>query len=280
MSWHFLQGSEEVCSAHLPAGFIPCAPSSSTSTPAASSSPGSATDSSPAFRSGMTCAPSTAPLGEGESMSSPAGSLAKTSPAPASALASKVPSQGSGATSPASSKRSSRGSSSSRTRRTSEPMDLTLCSKTLPASGSMQSGKCLEQPTSALRTGGTACGYWVTPVPTSSATAYGYNKGGAAGRVGKVRPSIDSICRGQLPTPTTARNEWSPYMARWSAHLNLHRHLYGRCPLAVREWLMGWPIGWTDKEPLATARWLEWQQQHGPNFWYALIAAASATDDR
>lgn len=29
------------------------------------------------------------------------------------------------------------------------------------------------------------------------------------------------------------------------------------------EWLMGWPIGWTDLKPLATVRFQQWQQQHG-----------------
>ena len=28
------------------------------------------------------------------------------------------------------------------------------------------------------------------------------------------------------------------------------------------EWLMGWPLGWTDLKPLAMARFREWQQQH------------------
>jgi hypothetical protein len=28
------------------------------------------------------------------------------------------------------------------------------------------------------------------------------------------------------------------------------------------EWLMGWPIGWTDLRPLATDRFQSWQQQH------------------
>lgn len=30
------------------------------------------------------------------------------------------------------------------------------------------------------------------------------------------------------------------------------------------EWLMGWPIGWTDLKPLAMDRFREWQQQHSP----------------
>lgn len=29
------------------------------------------------------------------------------------------------------------------------------------------------------------------------------------------------------------------------------------------EWLMGWPIGWTDLEPLATDKYRQWLQQHG-----------------
>jgi hypothetical protein len=29
------------------------------------------------------------------------------------------------------------------------------------------------------------------------------------------------------------------------------------------EWLMGWPLGWTDLKPLAMAKFREWQQQHG-----------------
>ena len=29
------------------------------------------------------------------------------------------------------------------------------------------------------------------------------------------------------------------------------------------EWLMGWPIGWTDLQPLATARFQQWLRSHG-----------------
>jgi hypothetical protein len=32
------------------------------------------------------------------------------------------------------------------------------------------------------------------------------------------------------------------------------------------EWLMGWPLGWTDLKPLATDRFREWQQQHSTSF--------------
>ncbi len=31
------------------------------------------------------------------------------------------------------------------------------------------------------------------------------------------------------------------------------------------EWLMGWPVAWTDCAPLGTAKYHEWQRQHSPN---------------
>ena len=32
------------------------------------------------------------------------------------------------------------------------------------------------------------------------------------------------------------------------------------------EWLMGFPTGWTDLQPLETASYLQWQQLHGANY--------------
>ena len=29
------------------------------------------------------------------------------------------------------------------------------------------------------------------------------------------------------------------------------------------EWLMGWPLGWTDLKPLETDKYQQWLQQHG-----------------
>lgn len=69
-------------------------------------------------------------------------------------------------------------------------------------------------------------------VPTPTAQLYGYNRGGAAGRTGKARPSLEA--------------------------------LIGGINIALREWLMGWPMGWANSSaPLATDRFLEWQRSHG-----------------
>lgn len=74
------------------------------------------------------------------------------------------------------------------------------------------------------------------PLPTPTAKTYGYNKGGAAGRSGKERPSLETITKSASG---------------------------GRCTLSIREWMMGWPIGWTGSAPLETDRYREWQQWHG-----------------
>ena len=68
-------------------------------------------------------------------------------------------------------------------------------------------------------------------LPTPTAKLYGNNRGGAAGRVGKVRPSLESLTGGVYP--------------------------------ALREWIMGWPIGWTALRPLEMDRFQEWLHSHG-----------------
>lgn len=69
-------------------------------------------------------------------------------------------------------------------------------------------------------------------LPTPTAQSYGNNRGGSAGRVGKVRPSLSALLGGP------ANPDWL-------------------------EWLAGFPIGWTALAPLETAKFQQWQQAHG-----------------
>lgn len=57
---------------------------------------------------------------------------------------------------------------------------------------------------SALPIVGNGSGSWL---PTPSATSYGSNQGGAAGRVGKVRESLESMAR-HATWPTPDANDW------------------------------------------------------------------------
>jgi hypothetical protein len=91
-----------------------------------------------------------------------------------------------------------------------------------------------------------------------------------------------------FPTPTAKANMMAPSMQKWPAHQNLwptptahnakeggfaselNRNtvtLSGQAggklnPMWV-EWLMGWPIGYTSLDALATDRYQQWRQQHG-----------------
>lgn len=98
---------------------------------------------------------------------------------------------------------------------TSEPRDSSLrtqltssdirmdCSepwKELPNWGSMRNGECSVASNWEPRTPESDCTYW----PTPTASSYGYNKGGAAGRVGKERHSLESLGR-MWATPKVPR---------------------------------------------------------------------------
>ena len=65
-----------------------------------------------------------------------------------------------------------------------------------------------------------------------------------------------------LPTPTATANMLSPSMQKWESHKNLEGSVGGSLNPAWVEWLMGWPIGWTDLQPLATDRFPQWLRLH------------------
>lgn len=73
------------------------------------------------------------------------------------------------------------------------------CSVIWPRWGLMRAGVCWPLPTWAPRTSENGSGY---SLPTPTAGSYGTNQGGAAGRVGKVRPSLETMAGKWLwPTP-------------------------------------------------------------------------------
>jgi len=91
--------------------------------------------------------------------------------------------------------------------------DLESFSETWPQWGLMQDGECWEQRTLEQTIRGTESGLW----PTPKASEGGGNAGGANGR---------RIAK--------ENGTWIPH--------SINPNLY--------EWLMGWPLGWTDLKPL------------------------------
>ena len=120
--------------------------------------------------------------------------------------------------------------------------DLPWCSVTLPKWGMTRDGVLSERLTSARLISATGSGSsqktpvrrWPTPV---ASMAKGSSPAALTRRSGADR-SNDRLDHA--------------VMALDGGHLN---------PEWV-EWLMGWPIGWTDLRPLATDRFQSWQQQH------------------
>lgn len=171
--------------------------------------------------------------------------------------------------------------------------DLTSCSKGLPAWGLMRRGVCSELITSVRRTSEIECGS-LLPTPTGAG-----NEGSpsmqkwpahralsalmlptpiASDRNGDRQRGAGSIARGggrrltldMLPTPTT--RDWRSGAASEATHARNARPLNevahregvtGGLFIALREWMMGWPLGWSASEPLATDRFRQWQRSHG-----------------
>ena len=168
--------------------------------------------------------------------------------------------------------------------------------QTLPRWGTTVDGVLLEQQTVALRTNVTESGLWRTPqaqdgmrgvYKTKEAVDAHLSRGHQLGLANQVAH------RHLWPTPTvcgnynrkglsatsgdglaTAVQKWPTPTAHMAKETNAPSEALRNEPsLSSRvggtlnpmwvEWLMGWPLGWTDLKPLETGKFQQWQQQHG-----------------
>lgn len=70
---------------------------------------------------------------------------------------------------------------------------------------------------------------------------------------------------GEMFATPQARDYRSGSIARWNdpkRSRNLNDQVGGLLNPNWQEWLMGWPIGWTELKPLEMDKFREWQQQH------------------
>ena len=100
-------------------------------------------------------------------------------------------------------------------------------------------------------------------LPTPTAQDYGTNKGGAAGRTGKARPSLVTMARqNRWPTMTCTDASGKPRPPRRKTLKGSGKITGGQKPGLLEtiggplnpawvEWLMGYPTGWTDAGPWA-----------------------------
>lgn len=68
---------------------------------------------------------------------------------------------------------------------------------------------------------------------------------------------------GYLHTPTTTANYACKSMRKWP-NCREYVRVFGAPTPTNHEWLMGFPIGWSDLRPLETRRFQSWLQQHSP----------------
>jgi len=165
--------------------------------------------------------------------------------------------------------------------------DLPESSVTLPKWGMMRDGVLSERTTLALPTSGTESGLWPTPTTQDNPQIKGKDKRGTT-LGGAVRmwptPTVACATGGQTSRGGNRKNELllagaatafpTPKSRDWKG--KSQRGNYGNTtdclPNAVHggqlnptwvEWLIGWPLGWTDLSALATDKFRQWLHSHG-----------------
>lgn len=66
---------------------------------------------------------------------------------------------------------------------------------------------------------------------------------------------------GFLHTPTTRGNYCAPSMQKWPS-CRAYRLVFGKVTPESHEYLMGWPIGWSELRPLEMGRFQSWLSAH------------------
>jgi hypothetical protein len=255
MSWVCLPEREEAC---LPAGCLaggPFALWKSNLTASECSRSASETDTSSPSRSGMTSAPLTARRGEAPLTSSPEGSLVRTSPAQGEAQGLAAIAQASGLKCSELLARYGLRGSLPKTARCFALEDLPSCSKGLPAWGMMLAGACSELMTSVRRTNANASGLWPTPTTIGNELAPSMQK--HAGHRALAALMLPTPIASDHSLPRACRKTTRARTPRPFERLNV-----GGAFIALREWMMGWPIGWALSKRLATDRFQQWLRSH------------------
>lgn len=228
-------------------------------------------------RCGIMSRRSTVRHGVAGSMSLRAVSRVRTYPQRARVQASTAHGRACGDTWPASLARYDRDSCLWKTAQCSLLGGLVSFSDTWPRSGMMRSGVCWERVTPERHTVEIASGFLPTPTATANMLSPSMQKWPAHRRMWPT-PVADGDRRTNYaqggtslgyavrtwPTPTVqdAKNNGAPsQMERNTKPLNAE--VGGALNPPWVEWLMGWPIGWTDSQPLAMDKYRLWLRSHG-----------------
>lgn len=280
MSWHYSRALVAEYSAPICSGGEPYAPLNGTHTPAAYYWPDKTTGHSRLSRFGMTSEPLTADRGEALLILFLADSHARTSAQPEAVQGLTESEADSGAKWQGSFTKYDPVSRLWKTRQFSLLGGLVEFSETWPRWGSMRNGECLERPIAERPTCESESGLWPTPtcggggktLPEGT-TPTGKTPDGRKQTICLER-YVQQVERKVWPTPTVAMAKGSSVgaLTRKTGKSRENDRLdyavegdakNGRLNPTWVEWLMGWPLGWTELQPLETGRCREWSQQHG-----------------
>jgi hypothetical protein len=278
MSWLF---SQALVGEYLEANSLdgtPFVPSNTTPTPQAFLWRDKTTDAWTRFPSGMTCEPLTDDRGEALLTWFRADFLAPTSAyaAEARALTDSIPVYG--GTWHELSVKFARDLSLWRTHQSLFPEDLPESLVILPKWGWMRDGELLEPTTSRPLTSATEFGFWPT-VRAQKATSENEESWMKRNRAGKVStpPLGLAVKMWRSPTSRDWKNARNPKMCDANGgyrQTSLSDQLCNKSGSTVAErngqvtpefceWLMGFPVGWTESAPLETPKFQQWQLSHG-----------------
>lgn len=281
MSYTFLRASGEESSAECYSDIPAHAPSKSSRSAEKFCSNDSATESCHASPSGTTCGLSTGDRGEEKSTASAEASRVRTFQQREKAQASTEREAGCGASSRVLLAKLDHNTRSWRTPQCSLFGDSDECLETFPRSGMTQNGVLWELTTWAHPTGESVSGFWRTPDTGAGGIisdkaldelANG-NWKRPSGSLKQLRLQ-DQVRHPQLWPTQKCQDAGAALFDRRKGNLGevIHgKYLNGGSATPQTktarlnpnwvEWLMGWPIGWTDLKPLATDKFRSWRQQ-------------------
>jgi hypothetical protein len=288
VSWLYSRVLVEAYSGGISSAGERSAPSSAIPMPQAYWSPGKTTDVCPPFRSGMMCEPLTASLGEELLTLYRADFHARIYPQPVEEQVSTENDLGCGGKWRESSVRFDPVTFSWKTHRLLFHAVLPESSVILPRWGMMRDGVCWERMTSVRLTNATESGYWPAPVAdgdrrtnyAQGGTSLGYavrnwptpracdHKGArtatacTARRVALRQANLPEAVMESMRWATPTSRDWkSGKVSEETMRRNsrpLSDQIGGTLNPNWVEWLMGWPIGWTDCAASGTAKYRQW----------------------
>jgi hypothetical protein len=142
--------------------------------------------------------------------------------------------------------------------------DSTECLAIFPRWGMMHAGELWELTTPEHLTSGNESGLW----PTATA---GDSKNAANRTATRHNPNskhhsgttlVDAVRMWPTPTAQDSKNNGAPsQMVRNTKPLNAE--VGGSLNPMWVEWLMGWPLGWTNLKPLEMDKFQQWLHSHG-----------------